>query len=549
MSRFNFKLRQNRHEIDDIVAAEGVAAAERIAAALRAAAAERITTMAPAETTEGIATAEGAPGFTREPRAELFLLGVSNMVGEDTFYEGAEQRDGRFRELVAAVAVADPEWFARFVRWLRTGAMLRSASVVAALEGARAQVAAGIPGSRAVVDAALQRADEPGEALGYWLGRYGRALPKPVKRGVADAAVRLYHERSLLKYDTDSSAVRFGDVLDLTHPTARDERQGDLFRHALDRRRKRDNPIPASLRMLAARAELMALPVEQRWEIGDPAVLDAAGMTWEALAGWRQTTMDAAAWEAIIPAMGYLALLRNLRNFDQAGVSDAVAETVAARLADPGEVARSRVLPMRFLSAYNAAPSLRWAYPLEKALQHALANVPALDARTLILIDTSGSMECPFSKDGTLRCWDAATVFGLALAARAHDATVVSFSHATKVFPAVAGESVLAAVRRFKAGGYFYGGGTETERAVRTHYDRHDRVVILTDEQAHWHGATNVAASVPASVPVFTWNLAGYRAGHTPAGAGNRHTFGGLSDAAFAMIPLIEAGSREQWPF
>ena len=155
-------------------------------------------------------TAEGAPGFTREPSAELFLLGVSNMVGEVSFYECAAERDARFRELVALVAVADPDWFARFVPWLRTGAMLRSASVVAALEGARAQVAAGIPGSRAIVDAALQRADEPGEALAYWLGRYGRALPKPVKRGIADAAraalpraepaqVRLHRERGAVR--------------------------------------------------------------------------------------------------------------------------------------------------------------------------------------------------------------------------------------------------------------------------------------------------------------------------------------------------------------
>ncbi|MCW3820029.1 TROVE domain-containing protein [Micromonospora sp. DR5-3] len=512
MGKFNLKLRANRHEAD-----------------------------------YELTTAEGAPGFTREPRTELFLLGAANMVGEDTFYEGAAARDERFRELVAVVAVADPDWFARFVPWLRTGAMLRSASVVAALEGARAQVAAGIPGSRSVVDSALQRADEPGEALAYWLRRYGRRLPKPVKRGIADAAVRLYHERSLLKYDADGSAVRFGDVIDLTHPVARDERQGDLFRHTLDRRHRRDKPLPASLTMLAARAQLMALPVMQRREITDPAVLRTAGMTWEALAGWRQTTMDAAAWEGVIPTMGYLALLRNLRNFDQAGVADRVAEAVAAKLSDPGEVATSRVLPMRFLSAYNAASS-RWATPLERALQHALTNVPALDGHTLILIDTSGSMHSAFSKDGTLRCWDAATVFGLALAARAQDATVVSFSDENRVFPGVDGESVLAAVRRFKDGGWFFGSGTATERAVREHYDGHDRVVILTDEQAHWHSAADVTARVPADVPVYTWNLAGYRVGHAPT-AGNRHTFGGLSDAAFAMIPLIEAGSQQRWPF
>ncbi|WP_238011863.1 TROVE domain-containing protein [Dactylosporangium sp. AC04546] len=318
MARFNLKLREHQNDAADYY---------------------DIVAVRPRQ----ILTDEGAPGFVREPKAELFLLAVSNMVGQDTFYEGAAERDARFRNLVAGVAVADPAWFARFVPWLRTGAMLRSASVVAALEGARAQVAAGIPGSRGVVNAALQRADEPGEALAYWLRRHGRSLPKPVKRGIADAAVRLYDERSLLKYDTDGRPVRFGDVVELTHPVARDERQGDLFRHALNRRHRRDNPLPASLPTLAARAELMALPVQRRRSVTDPAVLRAAGMTWEALAGWRQDEMDAAAWEAIIPSMGYFALLRNLRNFDRAGVSAAAGEAVAARLRNPVEVRRSRV--------------------------------------------------------------------------------------------------------------------------------------------------------------------------------------------------------------
>ncbi|NEB07043.1 TROVE domain-containing protein, partial [Streptomyces sp. SID13726] len=134
--------------------------------------------------------------------------------------------------------------------------------------------------------------------------------------------------------------------------------------------------------------ELMELPVEERRAVvtaPDGAErLAAAGMTWEALAGWLQGPMDAAAWEAVIPSMGAMALLRNLRNFDQAGVSDAVAARVAAKVADPEVVARSRQFPFRYLAAYQHAPSLRWAYPLERALGHSLANVPALPGRTLV---------------------------------------------------------------------------------------------------------------------------------------------------------------------
>ncbi len=54
---------------------------------------------------------------------------------------------------------------------------------------------------------------------------------------------------------------------------------------------------------------------------------------------------------------------------------------------------------------------------------------------------------------------------------------------------------------------------------------------------------------MPSAVPVSTWNLAGYRAGHAPSGAANRHAFGGLTDGAFRMVSLIESGSNVHWPW
>jgi hypothetical protein len=280
-----------------------------------------------------------------------------------------------------------------------------------------------------------------------------------------------------------------------------------------------------------------------RPDVGD--VLASAGMTWESLAGWLQGPMDAVAWEAVLPAMGYMARLRNLRNFDEAGVSDQVAAQVAARLADPDEVARSRQLPLRFLSAYRAAPSLRWAWALEQALQASLANVPALPGRTLVLVDRSGSMFAPLSRRSQVTRADAAAVFGVALALRAQSADLVEFGTSSRRVSLRKGASALSVADRF---GNL--GGTNTASAVRKHLRLHDRVVIVTDEQAWagWHGADPTAV-VPQSVPVYTFNLAGYRFGHGPSGVGNRHTFGGLTDQAFAAIPLLESGRDADWPF
>lgn len=506
-------------------------------------------------------TAQGAPGFARDAKSELFLLAVSNMVGENTFYESAGDRDSRFSALVREVALADIDWLTRFARWLRSDANMRTAPLVLAAEAAKACLDAGQSGSRAIVDAVLQRADEPGEMIGYWHTHYGRKLPKPIKRGVADAAQRLYTEKSFIKWDSDSRGIRFADVIQLAHVIPRGPWQSALFKYAIEQRLGIDGlEVPSELNTIAANADFKALDASDIDKmIADGELSEAlahAGMTWEQLGSFGAWT--AARWEAMIPSMGFAALMRNLRNFDQAGVSDKVAATVAARLSDPEQVAKSRQLPMRFLSAYRAAPSLRWAYPLERALDLSLANIPELAGRTLILVDTSTSMNAGFSKDGTLMRWDAAALFGIALGARCANAEVVSFSSTaryygdpsganTKSFDRTRGESLLRALDRWKSGGWFLGGGTATAAALRKHFAGHDRVVILTDEQAQ-HDGHDVGASIPASTPLYTWNLAGYQMGHAGGGA-NRHTFGGLTDQGFGLIGLLERGRDADWPF
>ncbi|MGW7420683.1 TROVE domain-containing protein [Streptomyces sp. NPDC054813] len=498
-------------------------------------------------------TYQGGRGQERDTRSELFLLAVSHFAA-GTFYESEADRDDRYAKLVRELAVADPAWTAGLLGWLHGEGNMRTASLVGAAEYVHARLTAGAtegPSNRQVVASVLQRPDEPGELLAYWTATYGRAVPKPVKRGIADAVRRLYHGKSLLKYDTAAKGYRFGDILNLVHAAPDPDKpwQGELFQYALDRRHHPDTAVPpASSPVLAAHRELMALPVARRrvvvTEPGGAERLAAAGLTWEALAGWLQGPMDRAAWEAVIPSMGVMALTRNLRNFDEAGVSDEVAAQVAARISDPAEVARSRQFPFRYLAAYQHAPSLRWSFPLERALGHSLANVPALPGRTLVLVDRSGSMWGPLSDRSRLNRADAAAIFGTALALRASDADLVEFGTTSKRLTFGKGESVLKILGRFGSLG-----GTDTTSAIRSHYRGQDRVLIVTDEQYTYHRHGDPTQQVPAHIPVYTWNLAGYRVGHGPSGAANRHTFGGLSDAAFRMVPLLESARDADWPW
>ena len=510
-------------------------------------------------------TAEGGAGWSRDVKSELFLLSVTNMVGERTFYETGKERDSRFATLVRQATAEDPDWTARLIRWLRAEANMRSASVVAAGE----YVKAGGPHGRAVVASALQRADEPAEMLAYWTATYGRAVPKPVKRGVADAAVRLYNENAALKYDGLSRGFRMGDVIDLTHPSPSAPWQADLFRWLLDCRHNRPDPrLGESLQKIRAHMRLEGLTAGDRRtfiltgefpEYGHVSVADTlaeAGMTWESLSGWLQGPMDAAAWTAVIPSMGYMALLRNLRNFDQAGVSDSVAQTVAARLADPEQVAKSRQFPLRFLSAFKAAPSLRWAWALEQAMQHSLVNVPSLPGRTLVLVDLSGSMWSSLSDRSELQRWEAAALFGFALGLRAQAADVYVYGTGRRRVDLPKAASLLPTIK-----GLPNMGGTDTFGTLAASYTGHDRTVILTDEQAdtpgfstaYGYGYANTAD--PETVlrgvrgPIYTFNLAGYKAAHLASGT-DRITVGGLTDAGFRLIDLLERQrGTADWPF
>lgn len=573
-------------------------------------------------TTPDTKTHEDGPGYARDDRSALFLLAVSNLVGENTFYEGSTERDERYRSLVAKVAVSNPIWLYEMLRWLRQHGNMRSASIVGAAEAAHALLAArkrndndwyrldtelttrwpetkygnGRGLIRTLIDVVCQRADEPGEMIAYWRSRYGKSMPQPVKRGLADAAARLYTEYATLKYDTATrgggGGFRFGDVVELVHPkpSSYEEapHQGHLFRHILDRRHARliewdelDGKLPMLQANALLRERIKHGDTSARRELLDSGHLRDAGMTWEdvlSLSGSLNLPKNRV-WEALIPTMGYMALLRNLRNFDEAGVSDASAETVARRLSNTAQVKRSRQFPFRFWSAYKNAPSVRWSLALDRAMTASIVNIPVLYGRTLVLVDTSGSMiGMNYSQRSTANYAELAAIFGVALGVRASmsdraQVDVVGFADGVFNHPIRRGASLITEVQRFVDRIGEAGGGTDIAGAAQRAYDGHDRVIIISDMQtmrsarAHARGALGLPTDalefggwsrtgvkitdvIPNDVPVYGFNLAGYEAAAMPSGNGTRHEIGGgLTDKSFAMIELLERGQHGQWPW
>lgn len=498
-------------------------------------------------------TFEGGEGFVRDAKSELFLLAVTNMVGEDTFYESGKNRDNRFKELAFKVTKKDPEWIRDFIPYLRNTMQMRSASIVLAAH----YVAAGGEKGRNVVDSAISRADEPAEILAFWAQEYGKNFPQPIKRGVADAVLRLYNQWNVLKYDGQSKAWRFGDVIELVHPKPETSEQSELFKYLIGLRHNREDlVIPASASVLVGMDALYKIPVHLRRDSLRAMQTEDGmqGMTWERLSEWLQGPMDAEAWQSIIPSMGYMALLRNLRNFDQAKISKDTEQYVRDFLGDAERVANSRQFPIRFYSAWKATDSLTYARELEEALDFSVANIPEVKGKSLVLIDVSGSMHDPMSGRSTTQRWEVAAVFGAAFAKRNDSDLVVFQTHSTEIEQA---NSVLKTVDKIKR---HVGGGTNTWLAVSSHYNPsvHKRIIIITDEQvsasygySYRSGGyrTEPMSAPELKSPMYTFNVAGYAVASTEQGKNGSYAFGGLTDAGFKMISTLESLQSGRWPW
>ena len=493
---------------------------------------------------------QGGVGFLRDEKTELFLTAVSSL-NEDTFYESAQDRHGRIAELIKVTSV-DTEWTLGLVGWLRKEAGLRTIPSIIAAHAVKARLDKGINGSnRAIISAALGRMDENAEILAYWLETFGRTIPSAVKRGVADSFLRGLNQGSYLKWRGKASrgAVSLVDVINLTHPKPQTEEQASLLKLIVDEAYGNETDV-SRLPIIQNRDAFLEIPKDKQIQILSGNLADStirsASLTHEVIAG-AIGKIPAEVWENLIPHMGYKALRMNLRRIHEAGVSDDTIDAITARLKDAEVIRKSNPMPIEFLAAYRNAP-LDFAPAIQRAANFSLENVPVLKGRTLILVDTSGSMSYDkLSERGTITRLEAARVFGAALAIRAEDPTLVSFSTTSEVIP-VKGKDLLRVSDSITNLNY----GTDTHGAIDRHYSDHDRVIVITDEQpgySYWGSRSgDVFDNIPENVPTFTWNLAGYRTGHSEIKV-NRYTFGGLTDKGFQMIPLLEAGLNQGWPW
>ena len=373
-------------------------------------------------------THEGAPAVAVTPELALRRSVLACMLWETEFYEDGVAIAGRIRELVPKVL---PAKVAALALEARSVMKLRHVPLLLVREMARHAT------HRALVAETLaqviQRADELAEFVTiYWAD--GRApLSGQVKKGLAAAFPR-FDEYALAKYDR-AGVVRLRDVLFLCHAKPRDAEQAAVWKRLVDGE----------------------LATPDTWEVA----LSSGG---DKLSHWERLLAE--------NKLGSLALLRNLRNMQDAGVRE---ELVLSALA---AMKTERVLPFRFLAAARYAQ--QWEEALEAAMFRCVADRERLSGHTVLLVDVSGSMIAPLSRRSEMQRVDAA--YGLAVLLReiAEKVTVYTFSHGAVRVPSRRGFALRDAMEASQPHG-----GTNLGASLDAVKEKYDRIIVITDEQSH----------------------------------------------------------------
>lgn len=477
---------------------------------------------------------EGAIAYSLTPQSELYAAVVTASLS-NKFYETADQRVERIRSLIAK---NDPAFVAKLAAYTRNKMYMRSIPLVLAVELARTSTGNSVVST--TVKNVVKRADEITELLAYYQLANERKGPKKlnrlskqVQKGLSEA-FNSFDEYQFGKYKREGADISLRDALFVVHPKAKTDEQQSLFNKIA--RKQLATPYTWETELSAignnnyASATLRSKAVTQKWE--------------ELIASGR---------------LGYMALMRNLRNIMQANVSSKHMQMVCSTIADKKAVANAKQLPFRFLAAYREVNAMSSSYvpmvmtALERATEASIANFKGFDADTRVLIacDVSGSMQQRISPKSSVLYYDIGLMLGMLLRAKCDHAVTGLFGSKWKTvnFPQ---HNVLSNVQQMyqREGevGYSTNGHLVIDHLIRRR-EVMDKVMIFTDCQM-WDNSGNRTLqdawdrykTIAPQARLYLFDLAGY--GNTPIRiTGNDvYLIAGWSDKVFDVLSALENG-------
>lgn len=398
----------------------------------------------------------GGQAHKMSPKLE-FASALLTSFTTDTFY----QKAGESVSTIAGLAqrLDDPLFAAKAAVFTRRLNGLRSVSHIVAGELATRQDVKGLPWLRKFYRRIVVRPDDITETLAYLKAKDPklRKMSNALKRGFGDALTGFdaYQLAKYLRADKDPNLI---DAVNLLHPKSTD-----------------------ALKALMTGT----LKPAETWEVKMTQAGQKAKS--EGLTESEKTELKGQAWSTLIAEkkLGYLALLRNLRNI-QTEAPEALPLALQF-LTDPRQVEKSMVFPFQFLTAIEtlgASASNTVKKALNTAMELSLKNVPEFEGPTLIAVDNSGSMKGRPAK--------IAALFASVLFKSQKDADVLVFSDNATYVNLNPDDTLATMAANIERG--CRPAGTNFHSVFQKARRAYARVIILSDMQA-WVGGHTPASS------------------------------------------------------
>jgi 60 kDa SS-A/Ro ribonucleoprotein len=491
-------------------------------------------------------THQGGTGFTQKPEHELIGILATGMG--NTYYEREGEREIRFKALISAIASKDAEFAAKALIYARSVFGQRSVTHFGAVEliphlqgnslgkkffskRARKSNHGGI----------IYRLDDMTEILAAYLQKNGSnaSIPNSIKRGFKEA-IEASDAYELAKYQAKAKTVSLFDIVNLVHPKETEKNGAvkiprDEYLKATKGTKfqvPEGQEINDLIEVPALRA--LVLGILKQFNTAEDKNTEAGKVVAEKIKS-GEITKEAAEVELKArksdnfkdlietKTIGYLALLRNLRNIIKTGDS-VLLDKACTLLIEPSFVRNSLVWPHQIdlalevmLTEFSGSAMSKVANALNTAYETAIPNLKELFpyGRTAVVFDSSGSMHTPVTtadqKRGRAGCLDKAALIAATLA-KGLDADTYEFASRCQKLKYNPLDSVNSIKERLIRDAW--GGGTNwsTIFPVLAQNGAYDRVFIMSDEQ----GADEVEGSYKSycqqfgTPHVYVINLCGY---------------------------------------
>lgn len=437
----------------------------------------------------------GGEAFLQTPELEFVSILLTSFM-KDQFYKKADDSITRIKELVKTI---DPLFAAKAAIYARNEFGMRSVSHVVA--GEIAGTVKGKEWTKSFFEKIVRRPDDMMEIMSYYYANYGKNEPNSLRKGFAKALAH-FDEYSLAKYKGEGKEVSLIDIVNTVHP-----------------------PHTEAIKALIDGT----LKPAETWE------------TKLSEAGKSEDDVDEAktgAWKSLLKGkkLGYMALLKNMRNIVQTGDQELIG-IACEQLVDEKKIKKSLVLPFRFLTAseeiakINDEGARKVLVAINQAFDLSAQNVPKFDGKTLVVLDNSGSMNGQPYLIGSLFA---------ALLIKSNDADYMAFADQAQYFTVNPLDSTLTianSLRRMNGGTNFHAIFQEANRA-------YDRIIILSDMQAwvDFNAPTaefnNFVSRVGKRPRVYSFDLAGHGTMQFPQP--EVFAIAGFSEKIFDIMKILE---------